>query len=335
VVSIRKAKKLAARKAKEHWRRVFPPTKAEPVFPPVSFCQEQVQSAMELPREGAEVRQSSDKSTPARKSPSWLAYLLEIGAFSIVFGGGTLMWQNFVIGTSCVYVGLLLLALDLYFRLRDRRGWKSKWPILFPLLLAILFTYYWTLKPAPLYLAALDFGKGIPDADGKIGGISWKDGFYEIQLSVANHTDDDYTDVRIWVRTDEYIANIGKLGKCLDGSVEPSLRMGGYVARGQNGEIVENHTSEGPIHMTTPSSPNVWYHGPGNWQPVWDIECPILRNQDMISFVIAVVNLREKTYDELPPNTPRYAKFHVEYYSTGHRKRTIDRQLPIFPIAKE
>jgi len=198
-----------------------------------------------------------------------------------------------------------------------------------------LFTHYWTLTPAPLYLAGADFGNGVPGADGKIGGVPWSSDFYELHLLVANHTEDDYTDVRLWVNTDEYIANIGRLGKCLDGSVEPSLHMGGYVARGQNGEIVENHTSEGPIHMTIPSSPNLWYHGPGNWQPMWDIECPILRNNDSMEFAIAIVNLMGKTYDVLPPKTPKYIQVHAEFYSTGHRRRKIDFREPIFPIVKE
>jgi hypothetical protein len=173
----------------------------------------------------------------------------------------------------------------------------------------------------------MDWGSGMPDENGKIGDIKWKNDYHEIRMSLNNHGDDDYNNVRISVDTDLNIAHVARFGKCLDGSVEPGIQFGPMEVGGPGG-VARQTNPEGPVHIPVPGVPGQTMNSFGSYAPTWAIQCDKIRAKDSIPLSLAVVHL-DKGFNLLPPQKPSWVRLSITYESMGHRRRKIERKIQI------
>jgi hypothetical protein len=241
--------------------------------------------------------------------PLWLRYLRSLGIMSSCIGGGVLMWEHFCVGVVFIYLAFVLLVLDFWFEPDLKLHPRLKISLILAVIAAcFIFTFEVVLVSALLETQALDFGSGSPDENGKVGDIQWKNDYRDIRLSVNNHTDNDYTNLRIDVSTDLFIAQVGRLGKCLDGSVEPAIQIGG-------------------MHFQVPGKPEQTINLSGSsYCKAWTIRCDKIRRNDKTDFLLAVVNL-DKFSNLFPHKKPSSVKVNISYESMGHRRRKIEREM--------
>jgi hypothetical protein len=127
---------------------------------------------------------NSNEST--KEAPPTIKWCRGIGLLSILGGGASMVQpSSFWIGTGFVYLGLLLLAVDLYFEPHLGRMFKIVgWTVAAALLGA--FSHFWVFVPAPLGLGANSYPIEFPPGT-VIGGIQWRAG---AERSSAAHRQD-------------------------------------------------------------------------------------------------------------------------------------------------
>ena len=233
-------------------------------------------------------------------------------------------------GITIAYLGFILALAEVIFEpLLLVRPFQIQIGLLgIVLLFCTIFTLIFVIIEAPLDVSVMDFGPGAVDENGRIGDVLWKSEYHDVRVLIANKTDDDYTNASIWVRTDLNIAHVGRLGKCLDGYVEPAIKLGPAIVRGPNGEIVNQTTGEGPVHIAVPGMPGYSNVSFGSYSPIWKMHCEKIKSHEAVEFVVAVVHL-DKQYFVLPAQTPKWVDVNVEFHGADQRTRKTKFHLPV------
>src|SRR5229473_120560 len=143
-----------------------------------------------------------------------LVWCRSIGLISVLAGGLGMMQQFFWFSVASVYVGLLLLGVDLYFEPELPRGYKTFGEIIVAAGL-MWFNLSFVFVSAPLSFNSLasnsDYALGAAP-----GGIAWRSVFVELDFMATNPTDDNYDNVDILVRPDHPVAAIAQLSNLSD-----------------------------------------------------------------------------------------------------------------------
>jgi hypothetical protein len=134
------------------------------------------------------------------------------GIGSEAFGWGSLMLAGqFVIGAALIYLGFLLLAIDLWVE-PDLRG-KTVWRVVFTgfiVLLAAAFSWGMVFVDD-----ALDVSGLVTDAEyaqgTKISGVAWRPEFTELNVMMVNPTDRVYEDLNLVIRPTEPVIAIEQI----------------------------------------------------------------------------------------------------------------------------
>ena len=228
MVSLRKAKK-AAKRTTEHWRRVFPP-KPKPIengF--IVPCQEVVVCERERAvAENSNPTSSVDGAMPPM--PQLVVWILRLGWLTIILGGLTMTRpQWFQLSVFLVYIGLLMLGLELYFEPALRR-----WPLRIGGWLLILAAMVWysiaiVFVSAPLSLYTMMTTFNYTEDSGPAG-IRWRPYYTELELLLTNPTAaDNYDDLNVLVRPDLPLAEMKQLSQLFDFSVEDRFGMNAFL----------------------------------------------------------------------------------------------------------
>ena len=131
------------------------------------------------------------------------------GIAAEVFGWAALMVADyFWTGVTLIYLGFLLLILDLWFDPELSKKIISKFAVSFALLVAAtFFTRAVVLADAPLEVTAIPTNADYPP-DTKIAGINFRPEFTELQVIINNPTGRNYTDLNVVIRPSEPVAFI-------------------------------------------------------------------------------------------------------------------------------
>lgn len=147
---------------------------------------------------------------PTPKVPAWIVWTRSISAVSVLGGGVGLMQPDyFWFGVCFVYGGFLLLAFDLWFEPKLKKGFKRAGEGSILLLVAI-FSYKVVFISAPINIQWLATAKEYSSGT-KIADILWKPMYTELDVVVNNPTGTDYSSVNIVIRPDYPVAAISQL----------------------------------------------------------------------------------------------------------------------------
>ena len=121
-------------------------------------------------------------------------FIRTLGAASLVIGAAGLMTEiSFMICTSCVYLGLIVLCLDPWIEPGLRRLsplWRMIPTVIF-LIPLVAFTRYVVFLPSLLGIQARDYN-GDYLVGTKVGDIEWRPEYSDLRVVFFNRTDNDY-----------------------------------------------------------------------------------------------------------------------------------------------
>jgi hypothetical protein len=140
-----------------------------------------------------------------RQLPKVVKYLRGTSVACTLIGGVGMMQPDlFALGAGSVYLGLFLLAIDVFYEPDFR--WRGKvFGIALLAVVALLFTKYFLLTPAPLNVSAVATVAEFP-ADTKIAGIEWRPEYTELVVVISNPTEGAYDDVTLLIEPDHPVA---------------------------------------------------------------------------------------------------------------------------------
>jgi hypothetical protein len=270
---------------------------------------------------------------PEQITPFLLILLRRLLGPVFVIGGLSLIPTSYLLGVTLVYVGFIIAFCELIwdplvFRLNDRLQIALFCVVIF---FCTIFTLQYLSVPIPPDFGVMDYGSGFVDDSGKVGDVPWKNDYHDVRISIGNNSNQDYTDISVWVSTDPNIAHVGRFDKCLDGSVGPAYHFGPTVVRGPDGTVIQSN-AEGPTHIPFPGAPGYFASSFGSYSPIWKIHCDKIKRHDSIDFVIAVVHLEKKTYNLLPPQKPSWVEAYFEYESMGYRHKGLRIRKPVVAL---
>ncbi len=283
MVSRRKAKKATAR-FKERWKRVSPPQPKPVKDGFVVPCQELLLSEAE--RTFQQIANSPELKSHERRVHPFLLWLKGLGASSVLLGGlGIMQPQFFWLAVGLVYAGLLLFFVDLYFETFSR-AWRATAG------LAIVVSLVWFSVGIVFVSARLDLltlGSQIDYSIGNApspGGIVWRSFFTELDVTMANPTDENYDNVDMLVRPDYPVAAIAQLSNLPDVSFE---NRDGVDARITAEEVDGNKPPVTLVFLAT----NAGYK----------VHCGRIPPHSSLTIVTAVVEVKKAT-QTVKPGTP-------------------------------
>jgi len=222
MVSKRKAKK-AVERIKQHWKRVLtrPVQQVSNGF--MLPCQEMPPSEAERMAEELAGMVQPEKSRPRAVHPA-LVWLLRIGGSTLLFGGlGMIRPQFFPLAVFFVYLGLAVLALDLYVESGLLTVFKIfGWVVISAT--AIWFSIAVVFVPAPVSIFTLTTPFNYPENKGPAN-IDWRPYYAELDVLISNPTDGNYDDINVLVRPDAPVAAVAQLSNLLDVSFEDQFGM--------------------------------------------------------------------------------------------------------------
>jgi hypothetical protein len=172
------------------------------------------------------------KATPKPKRSDYrvVKWLRAAGVAAQLLGWGGLMLADwFWVGAIFIYLGFLLLAVDVAFEPGFRGKWKQKWVIWISILIAaIVFTWgvVWVDGPLPIFAMATD---GEYPSGTEIAGIKWIPEFTELNIDIENPKDRAYEDLNLLIRPNEAVAAIAQTSGISDVSFEDKNNLSFHV----------------------------------------------------------------------------------------------------------
>lgn len=206
-----------------------------------------------------------------------LQYFRRVGLLALILGGAALLFGvDYTLWVGCLYFFFACFLLDVWFDSELRHSVAWRWVLTLSLVAAmIVFSWKVTFAHAPILVEAT----GLPgpygvDDDGKIAGIKWEPWYYQLQVSLQNPTDRDYTNIDLHIGDDRGIAGIGQLSNVSNVTFTPPVL-------GATGVYFDNLHHPIRTDILTIAS-----FGPGTG---YEVYCENLRAHDMLLLVVAVV----------------------------------------------
>lgn len=126
----------------------------------------------------------------------------------------------FWVGVTAIYLGFVLLALDVWFEPDFGDRWKTKGIIWGAILIAVIaFSWGIVFVEGPLPVSAFVTDGEYPTGT-VIAGISWKPQFTELTVDIDNPKDRAYKDLNLVIRPTEAVAAIAQTTSVSDVSFE-------------------------------------------------------------------------------------------------------------------
>jgi len=135
-------------------------------------------------------------------------------------------YVNFDLGIAIAIAASVYAQVDWWIRSRSH-GKILRIFVSLVLFMPIALVVRIALGPKPLTIQ-MEAKEGNYEPSFEIGGILWTDSFSDLRVSATNPTDDSYTDVDIFVRTDLEIAQVGFLDiikQCASAPTEMPFKM--------------------------------------------------------------------------------------------------------------
>jgi hypothetical protein len=160
----------------------------------------------------ARLRRSMQKKNKAVAKNPLPTYLFRtLGAASLFAGAASIMIGiSFWVCAGCLYVGLLVLAIDPWLEPTLREFTISRLAVsLFFVVAIAAFTRYVVFLPAPLTVEpSADIGNYA--AGTRVGGMSWEPYYTDFRITLTNRSDYDYTDLDVALITDMQVMAKGE-----------------------------------------------------------------------------------------------------------------------------
>ena len=176
-------------------------------------------------------------------TPGMLDYLRTLAGPAFVIGGWQLIPTSYIAGALIVYLGFVVCLVEVIWEpVLLRRPCQLQVALVAIVFVAIaVFTISIVIVDAPLCFStmATDIKYGEHEAP---GGIEWIPAFSELDLFIANNTDNDYENINLLVRPDVPIAKIAQISSLPD--VTFADRQG-LIARA----TIEEVNKQAPIHL--------------------------------------------------------------------------------------
>ena len=189
---------------------------------------------------------------------------------------------SFWIGASLIYLGFLLVAIDLWVEpdLHGKTGMRIV-GVLAIALFAAAFSWRIVFVKAPLDVMAFTINGTHPPGT-TIAGIAWKAQFTELQVWLVNPTERNYDDLNVVIRPGSPIAAIAQLTAIPNVSFEDS--------HAATGRLISNATVIPLILLATDTG--------------YRMRCPRLPAKTEIKVVIALADVK---WNPLPPEDKQQA----------------------------
>lgn len=255
---------------------------------------------------------------PTTISPILSSMRTFLGPFLILSGIG-LISTYYLFGAAVSYVGFVFTICEVIWdpRLLQRNDWQLQVALFaIVVLFSLIFTFHYFSIPFPPQLTVMDYGPGVLDESGKVGDVPWKNDYHELKATVINPSDQDYTDVNVWVSTNLNIAHVVFFHACPNASAEPAIKMTPVVVIGPGGSDIQKN-SEGPVKIPFPGAPGVTAATFGSYAPVWIIHCDKIQKHNGIDFALAIVNLQRITLKVLPQQMPEWVQYNSQFEGMG------------------
>jgi hypothetical protein len=147
------------------------------------------------------------KSPPASKLHPFIKWMRTAVLAGFLVGlGGLFLTEWFWLAVAIIYVGFLVLLVDLWFEPELTNNWKIGIAVV---IVALIMVFSWTIVivPAPLTMEAIITDAAYPPGT-DIHGIIWKKGFTELRLNIFNTSNRNYQNMSLSIQPVEPIAAI-------------------------------------------------------------------------------------------------------------------------------
>jgi hypothetical protein len=137
-----------------------------------------------------------------------VTYLRSIGGVAFLFGvGGIILSTYYWFAVATVYIGLVIIFIDLWIERNLPVPWKVGFSITL-WALGICGSILYIFPSAPLEIQMIRHRGDFPEGE-TIGGISWTHNYSELRVSFLNQSEQSYDDVNMLIRTDLPVAKTG------------------------------------------------------------------------------------------------------------------------------
>jgi hypothetical protein len=207
----------------------------------------------------------------ARRSAPSLFVKFGLPALGIGVGISILGWTNFYVGFGVVTVSFVFLLVDMYAALpASQKGKRSLVFCAGAVVWGVLA--YLTFVSAPVATDIIS-GEGYKEGD-NIYGINWRAVYSEVRIAVHNNTDMEYSDLEIYIQTNENINEAGIYSGFNQCAIGPDLNRIDFP------------------HLVTPDKLSVPLFDPGVRPisaPVYRIRCDKLAARSKFEAVFAII----------------------------------------------